>query len=133
MTETKTSHYIAKLMGPVLLAMGASMLLDGPIYHRMIDQYLSSYAFIYLSGLLALPLGIAILLAHNVWAPDWRILITLFGWLAMVGGVFRIVYPQLVQRIGGAIAHLSAVPAAGGLLMLVLGGVLSYFGYRADV
>jgi hypothetical protein len=133
MTETNTSRYLAKLIGPVLLAIGAGMVLNGSIYHAMGDQFLSSYAFIYLSGLLALPLGIAIVLAHNVWVANWRVLITLFGWVAMIGGIFRIVYPQLVQRIGGAIFHLATVPAVGGTLMLVLGGVLGYFGYRGKV
>lgn len=133
MTDTHTSRYLAKLIGPVFLAIGAGLLLNGPIYRPMIEQFLASYAFVYLSGLLALPVGIAILLVHNVWAPDWRVIITVFGWLAMIGGVFRIVYPQLIQRLGGAVAHLSAAPAVGGALMLVLGGALSFFGYRGKV
>ncbi len=60
-------------------------------------------------------------------------LITLLGWLAMIGGVFRIVYPQLVQRVGGALFHLSATPAAGGTVLVVLGGALSFFGFRNKV
>jgi len=129
----QTSIFLAKLMGPVFLAMGAGMLLNGAIFHPMAEQYLSSYAFIYISGLLALPLGIAILLAHNVWAPDWRVLITLLGWVMMIGGVFRIVYPQLVQRFGGALFHLSAAPPAGGTVLVVLGATLSFFGFRNKV
>ncbi len=130
MNTSSTSRYLAKLIGPVFLAMGAGMLLNGAVFRPMAEQFLSNYAFIYLSGLLALPIGIAIVLAHNVWTPDWRVLITLFGWLAMIGGVFRIVYPQLVQRVGGAIFHLAAAPAVGGAVVIVLGCVLSYFGYR---
>jgi hypothetical protein len=124
------SIYLARLIGPVFAAIGIGMLLNGQIYRDMGEQFLASTALIYLSGLLALPAGIAIVLAHNVWAPDWRVLITLLGWLATVGGVFRIVYPQLVQSLGGAIFHLAAVPAAGGALLLVLGLVLGFFGYR---
>ncbi|MGH6991326.1 MAG: hypothetical protein ACREE3_15620 [Stellaceae bacterium] len=124
------SIYLAKLIGPVFAAIGIGMLLNGQIYRGMGEQFLSSTALIYLSGLLALPVGIAIVLAHNIWAPDWRVLITLLGWLSMIGGVFRIVYPQLVQSLGGAIFHLAAVPAAGGTLLLVLGLALSFFGYR---
>jgi hypothetical protein len=133
MNNTNASRFIAKLTGPVLLAMGAGMLLNGAIFHPMTEEFLASYAFIYLSGLLVLPLGIAVLLVHNVWAPDWRVIITLLGWLAMIGGVFRIVYPQLVQRVGGVIFHLSAAPPLGGTVLVVLGGTLSYFGYRNKV
>lgn len=126
------SCYLAKLMGPVFMAMGAGMLLNAPVYHVMGEQFLSSYAFIYLSGLLALPIGIAVVLAHNVWEASWRVLITVFGWLAMIGGIFRIVYPQLVQRAGGVIFHLAAAPVVGGLVLLALGGVLAWFGYRTS-
>ena len=73
MNATAASYYLAKLIGPVFMAVGASMLLNAPMYGTLGQQFLASYAFIYLSGLIALPLGIAILLAHNVWAPDWRV------------------------------------------------------------
>ncbi len=96
------------------------------------EQFLASYALIYLSGLLALPVGTAIVLAHNVWAPDWRAIITVLGWLAVIGGAVRIVFPQFVQHVGGAMMHAAAMPVIAGIVMLVLGGVLAFFGYRGQ-
>ena len=133
MTETRTSRYLAKLIGPVFLAIGVGMLINAPVYRLLGDQFLQSAALIYLSGLLVLPAGIAIVLAHNVWTADWRVLITVFGWLAVIGGTARIVLPQFVQYAGGAIFHLSMLPFIGGVIVLVLGGVLSFFGYRDKV
>jgi uncharacterized membrane protein len=130
MNTSSTSRYLARLIGPVFLAIGVGMLINAPIYRTMGEQFLSSYALIYLSGLLALPAGIAILLAHNVWAADWRLIITVLGWLAVIGGAVRIVLPQFVQYVGGAIFHLSMLPFIGGVVVFVLGGVLSFFGYR---
>jgi hypothetical protein len=128
-----TSRYLAKLIGPVFLAIGVGMLLNGRIYQTMGEQFLSSYALIYLAGLLALPVGIAIVLAHNVWAPDWRLIITVLGWLAVIGGAVRIVFPQFIQHVGGAVMHVAALPVIGGIIVLVLGLVLSFFGYRGKV
>ena len=125
-----TSRYLARLIGPVFLAIGVGMLLNAPLYRVMGEQFLHSIPLIYLSGLLALPVGIAIVLAHNVWEASWRVLITVFGWLAVIGGAVRIVVPQFVQHVGGAIMHLAALPFIGGLVVLVLGGVLAWFGYR---
>ena len=134
MTETHTSRYLAKLVGPVFLAIGADMLLNAPLYRAMGEQFLQSTALIYLSGLLALPAGIAILLAHNVWTADWRAIITVFGWLAAIGGALRIVAPQLVQQVGATMfASSTAVPFIAGIVVLVLGFVLSFFGYRNTV
>lgn len=127
------SRYLAKLMGPVFLAIGVGMLLNAPLYRAMGEQFLQSYALIYLSGLLALPTGIAIVLAHNVWTPDWRVIITVFGWLAVLGGVTRIVFPQAVQAIGSTLMHSAGVPMVAGIVVLALGGVLVFFGYRGKV
>ena len=93
------SRYLAKLIGPLFLVIGAGMLFNRQIYDAMVEQYLSNYALIYLSGLFGLTVGIMVVLAHNVWTPNWRVIITLFGWLLVVGGTVRVVYPQLVRRV----------------------------------
>jgi hypothetical protein len=125
------SRYLAKLIGPLLLAIGAGMLLNGGIYGAMAEQYLSNYAMVYLSGLMALTVGIAVVLAHNIWTPNWRVIITLFGWLLVIGGAIRIVYPQFLERLGGgSILYLAAARPVGGVVVLALGLVVSNFGYR---
>jgi hypothetical protein len=123
------SIYLAKLIGPVSVAMGVGMLLNAPIFRILAEQFLSSYALIFLAGLLTLTAGIALVLAHNVWVPDWRLIITLLGWLSVIGGTFRIVAPNLVVRIGDAVISHGEVFMVAGFAVLVLGGVLSYFGY----
>ena len=129
----QTSRYLAKLIGPVFVTIGVGLLLNPSLFRAMAVQFLESRPLIYLSGLLVLPVGIAIVLAHNDWVADWRVIITVLGWLFIIGGVIRIVVPQLVQSIGGAMFHLTAVPAVAGVFMLVLGAVLGYFGYRASI
>lgn len=124
------SIYLAKLIGPVSVAIGVGMLLNAPIFRILAEQFLSSYALIFIAGLLTLTTGIALVLAHNVWVGDWRLIITLIGWLSVIGGTFRIVAPNLVVRIGDAvIGHAGELFIFAGFAVLVLGCVLSYFGY----
>ena len=47
-----------------------------------------------------MPAGLAIVLTHNVWVADWRVLITILGWLAAIGGAVRILAPQRTGRVG---------------------------------
>jgi len=127
------SRYLAKLIGPLFLAIGAGMLLNGQIYTTMAEQYFANYALIYVSGLFGLTVGIMVVIAHNVWTANWRIIITLFGWMLVVGGALRVVYPQFIQRFGGTVIHLAAVPIVGGAFVIVLGLVLCNFGYRGKI
>src|SRR5712692_4192960 len=95
----QTSIYLAKLIGPVFLAVGLGLLLNAATYRKLAEEFLASTALVYLSGVLLMTAGTALLLAHNVWTADWRVLITLLGWLAAIGGAARIIVPQGTQKI----------------------------------
>ena len=56
-------------------------------------------------------------------------IITLIGWLALLGGIFRILVPQEAALIGTSMYSQAAMPWISGLIALALGAVLSYFGY----
>jgi 4-amino-4-deoxy-L-arabinose transferase-like glycosyltransferase len=126
------SLYLAKLIGPVMIAIGLSVLLNGAAFRTLAEQFLHSYALIFLAGVLTLVAGLALVLAHNLWVGDWRVIITIFGWLTVIGGVIRVVLPQQVEAIGVRMFEYPPAPIAAGTFMLVIGAVLSYFGYFAS-
>jgi hypothetical protein len=124
-----TSLFLAKLIGPLFLAVGVGLIANAAVYKKLAEEALASLALIYLSGLLAMTAGMAIILSHNVWALDWRVLITLLGWLAAIGGAVRIVMPQGTQRIGRKfLKHPQGVIIAAAI-WLAVGAVLCFFGY----
>jgi hypothetical protein len=123
------SVYLARLIGPVLVAIGVGMLANGPLFLVMANEGLHSYVLIYLSGVLTLTAGIALVLAHNEWVGDWRLIITLLGWLGIIGGTLRIVWPQEVVEIGMAVITHAGTLMFAGIAVLAIGAVLSYFGY----
>jgi hypothetical protein len=70
---------IARLVGPVLSAIGIGMLANQATYREMAAQFLGGLAFIYFSGVLMLVARLAILNAHPVWTRDWRSTVTAIG------------------------------------------------------
>ncbi len=126
-----TSIFIAKLLGPFFLVTGAGILVNAKGYRAMAEDFLASPAMIYLAGVLALVGGLAIVIVHNRWALEWPLLITIFGWAGLIGGIFRMTFPELVTRIGGAFMKRQALLKVGALVILVGGTYLSYHGYFA--
>jgi len=124
-----TSVYLAKLIGPVMLAVAAGLFVSGKHYRAMAEEALRSTILIYLTGLITLTAGIAIVLAHNVWTADWRILITLIGWLAVFSGVVRVVHPQTTQDVGRRMLKNPHATTIAGAAWGILGLVLCFFGY----
>jgi hypothetical protein len=103
-----TSIFLARLIGPVIVAIGIGLLADAAVYRKMAEEGLRSHVLIYLSGLLMMTAGLATVLSHNVWAADWRVLITLIGWLGTIGGAVRIVIPQQAESVGALVPWASA-------------------------
>jgi hypothetical protein len=123
------SQAIARLIGPVLCAIGLGMLTNGATYQVMAGQFLATYPFIYFSGILILVAGLLILNNHHVWTPDWRSVITVLGWLMCIGGVFRILAPQLVVFLGTAVLAHNGFFVGAGIVLLAFGGFLTFKGY----
>lgn len=125
------SHFIARLLGPLLATVGIGMLTNTETYRVIGQQYLATYAIIYLSGIVVLSFGLAILNVHNIWARDWRSLITAIGWVFTAAGVWRIIAPQFVPFVGGAILANAGFFTGAGIVLLALGGFISFKGYVA--
>ena len=123
------STFLAQLMGPVMLAVGVGVFVNAQTYRSLADEFLRSRALIYLSGLITMTAGMALILTHNVWIANWPVLITVLGWLTTIGGAFRIIVPQGTEKVGRAmLKHKMAINVAGGV-WIVLGAIFIVFGY----
>lgn len=123
------SHFLAKLIGPVFIAGGLGMLFNTAIYRAMFERALHDHMLIYLSGVIALTIGLAIVAVHNDWKWHWPLIITVIGWMALIGGAVRIITPQLIERFGLSMLSYPSFFTVDGGIALLLGVLLSYFGY----
>ena len=123
------SIFLAKLIGPIFLAVGIGLIANAAAYRKLANEFLASTALIYLSGLLTMTAGLAIVLTHNVWRADWTVIITILGWLLLIGGAFRIVMPQGTERIVRRLLKEKHGLTIGGIIWVALGGILCVFGY----
>ena len=126
-----TSKTIAALLGPTLIASGASILnLDA--WPGMVDQAFHNPALVFVSGYLLFVAGLAIVYFHNQWKGGWPVVVTALGWLAVVGGLLRILFPTRLGEIAtGAVQTAGVMPIAA-LLVLVIGAFLSFKAYRRE-
>jgi hypothetical protein len=123
-----TSVFLARLIGPVLLVIGLAVFANQRAFRELAEEFLASRALIFLSGLLIMPVGLAIVLTHNIWAADGRVMITLFGWLNLIGGALRLCAPAYVIQTGRTMLkrpHFVTVAAA---IWIVGGSLFCLFG-----
>jgi hypothetical protein len=116
-----TSVFLARLIGPVALVAAISLFMNTAAYRAMAQEFMRSPALIYLSGLLTMTAGMAIVLSHNVWVANWPVLITIFGWLAVIGGAVRIALPDQTRKVGETMLGKPMAMQIGGAIWLAIG------------
>ena len=124
-----TSKMIAGLIGPTLVAIGAAILFNLSIFPAMIEQATRDPGLVFLTGILLFVVGLAIVRAHNNRAGGWPLMLTVLGWLAILGGLIRMFFPA---RLGAIAASLGQGIIAVAVIMLVIGAFLSFKAYSRD-
>lgn len=122
--STPNSKRIAGLVGPTIVAIVASEfpLVQPHLYDAQIPPV------VYLSGVLIFVGGLAIVRAHNHWALDWSVLVTLSGWFSLCLGLFRMFAAGLYQRGASNTGATTFMVLEGILLLVGLG--MTFMAYR---
>ena len=120
------SKRIAGLVGPTIVAMLAAEfpLVQPHLYDAQIPPV------VYLSGVLMFIGGLAIVRAHNRWASDWTLFVTLSGWSFLALGLFRMFAASLYQR-GSASTSTTVFMILEGFL-LVIGLIMTFKAYSGN-
>jgi hypothetical protein len=126
---TTNSELIAGLAGPVLAAVAIAILVNRRTITGLLGDAGNGPGFIFFAGLLTLLAGLAIVRAHNIWAPDWRVLVTILGWVLVITGIIRIIWPDRVVAKRDLFLRNENVITAWALVALALGAFLTAKGY----
>ena len=96
--RTELSLFLAKLFGICLLIMAVLFIVRGEVVAKVIEEFFASRPMSFLSGLLALTVGIAMAVSHSVRELSWRGLITLFRYLSIAKGIVRVSFPEVPKK-----------------------------------
>jgi hypothetical protein len=127
-----TSKTIGSLMGPTLVAGAASVLLNLAAWPALAEQVFRDPPLILMSGFLLFIAGLAIVREHNRWSSGWPVIVTVFGWLALLGGLSRILFPTRLAAIAVPLVLRTGILATVAAVFLVAGIFLTFKSYRAD-
>ncbi len=93
------SEVLARFWGIFYIVLPAVFLVKGKAFFEEMSRLLKNTGFSFTMGLLAFLTGAAAVSVHNVWAADWRVFVTLVGWLALLKGVFKLFFPRADRMV----------------------------------
>jgi len=120
------------LIGLAYTAIGLGGVINKDSYKYLIEGFATSPALLFVTGLFALITGFVIVAFHNVWVMGWTVLITIFGWIALIKGVMIFLFPgfyaNISNRMKGGVRFMRVYALIAfiiGIFFLLLGsGVL---------
>ncbi len=122
------SIFLARFFGFYFLIMAFLFLFRKSSFSLLLEA-LKKKEFSLLLGFLSLISGLLIVLMHNVWIIEWKVIITIFGWIALLKGVILFGWPGISQKITAKIItkcywFYFAVILILGVFMVYIGTVL---------
>ena len=132
-TTTVLTLSLAKALGLYMVAAGLSGLVSHGRWQRWMADFGPESALTYVTGVVAFAIGIAIIIAHNIWTDPLAIIVTVVGWAAMIEGLILIAFPDPLVRIGTSLVRpgISKIFAVISILIgafLLIGGFLGRAG-----
>ena len=95
----ETSLFLARVIGLISVISTVVILVRYKQSLALEAEATHSPVLIHLSGFVFLILGVLLVVSHWVWTFDWRLVITIIGWLILLKGIGRILFPWAVRRL----------------------------------
>ncbi len=122
------SLFLSKALGLYFVIISVGMLINAYTLKPILGEMLQSPGLMFVTGVMAMIVGVLIVISHNVWTLDWRVIITLIGWVSLIKGTIRVVIPQYVDVIDKNWMLSNASYYATFVLTFLLGVFLCYLG-----
>ena len=126
----ETSILLARLIGPLFVVVSIGVFLNQKHYAKMAETFIKNAELYYFSGVIAFVTGMVIIIFHNSWVADWRVVITVIGWVSLVKGIVRILFPNAGANYATKFTGSRITLYVLAFLLLILGGGLSYKGFQ---
>ena len=119
------SIFLGKVIGLYLLIVSVIMTINRKDYKKLLQSFQENFALTLVCGVFTVILGLLLVVGHNIWRNDWRVIITLIAWLTLAKGIGLILVPlKILTFKGGSGTFLLKL-----LVSFLLGAYLSYVAF----
>lgn len=123
------SLFLAKVMGIVVVAFSLAGLARPQLIRDAIRDFDHESFARLVVGCMAIAFGAILVLSHNTWEWNYRGLVTLFGWIALLKGASYLVAPKAAVNFTKRMVKTKSQMQVFLGACLIFGGYLVYKGF----
>jgi hypothetical protein len=130
-TQAATTRFCARVIGPLLLIIGAIVVARYAALVQMMPAILQDEPLSFAIGIFTLTIGLILFAAHHHWSGPTAIVVSLIGVLTIVRGVLLMLAPAAIAGIAERVVSLSGFAWIAGGVALLIGAWLTWAGWFA--
>ena len=125
--------FLSKLIGLYCIVVGLAMAAHKQATLETVRALLQNAPLLWLVGVIALGIGLAMVLGHNVWKGGaLPVVVTLVGWLSLIKGLHYLFVPSnAAVKFFLGVLHYGQLFYLYVAIDLIIGVYLTYAGFRA--
>ncbi len=120
---------LAQVLGIFFAIVGISMVVNKKTIVAAVEEITRNPGVLWFWGLIALIIGAVFIVLNNTWTSGWvPLLITVIGWLALIKGVFILLFSRTAAAFYKKCVQENMLTYAG-CVVFILGLILLYQGF----
>jgi hypothetical protein len=130
-TQTATTRFCARVVGPLLIIVGTVVIARAADLVLLVPAILGDGPLTFITGIFTLICGLVLIAAHHHWTSPPAIAISLLAVLTIVRGVVLLFAPSFLTGLVHSFLNLGPGAIIAGIVALILGVWLSFVGWFA--
>jgi hypothetical protein len=130
-SQTATTRFCARVLGLLLLIIGAIVIARFDDLALLIPAILQDGPLAFVTGMFTLICGVVLFAAHHHWSSPPAIVISLLGVLTIVRGVLLMFAPSVFAGIATQMINAGPGALIAGAIALFIGAWLTFVGWFA--
>lgn len=124
------SKFLSKVIGIYLFIVASAILFNMQQFAASINNLINNHSLMFVTGFFTLILGIVMVVSHNIWQWNWRVIITIIAWLSLLKGFSLIFFPQFIDKTSLLFLQNLYFAYLISIFDLLIGILLIYFGFK---
>lgn len=126
------SIFLAKVLGSYLVILSLFSIVRYPYIEDLFKNLKEQRGTVFIFALLPVIFGLLLVISHNLWVADWRVVITIIGWLMLFSGIYRLFFQDgWMDNVEWWINH-KGISLAIMVLFFLVGCYLAYKGFSTS-
>ena len=124
-------NLIQALLAPIFLLIGLSHLIQPRLWVRFFQRLERTELAAAIIPMYTLPVGLLLIVGHNIWIWDWPLFLTIAGWMMTLKSALYLLIPIAADRmLASRLAKTERSYQVAGAIIAFFGGALTFQAWR---